>query len=393
MGTKKVGRTWAVVVFSVVLGIGLGKLFALTDRTYERLALFSQVMRKIVDHYVKKISEEELIYNAIKGMVSLLDPHSSFMTPDEYKEMTIQTKGKFGGLGIEITKKDWYILVISPIEDTPAWRAGIKPGDKIIKIEEESTKNMSLREAVKRLRGEPGTKVTITILRDNQEPFDIILTRAIIKVKSVKAHLLDGIVYVKIREFNSGTEKNLVRVLRKNGIFSGKISGVILDLRNNPGGLLDEGIDVADVFLKSGIIVKTSGRDTLHTYRAKKNADDAPDNVKLVVLVNKGSASASEIVAGALKDLKRAKIVGEKTFGKASVQTIFPMSDGSAIKLTTAYYLTPSGRNINKEGIEPDFEIKDERKLKPEELIGLSEEERLRQDKVVQFALKLIKGS
>ncbi len=330
---------------------------------YESLRLFSQVLELVEENYVKEVPTRDLIYGAIQGMLSNLDPHSSFLKPDDYKELQIETRGSFTGIGIEITIRDGVLTVVAPIEGTPAWKAGLKPGDKIIKINGKPTKGMSLIEAVKLLRGPKGTKVTISIFREGfKELKDITLVRDVIPIKSVRYRMLEpGYGYVRISSFQEKTASELRKALKE--LEKEGLKGLILDLRNNPGGLLDAAVEVADEFLEEGLIVYTKGRrkDQNFKFEARPNKDKHA--YPLVVLVNAGSASASEIVAGALQDHHRAVILGTKTFGKGSVQTIIPLPDGSAVRLTTAQYYTPSGRSIQAEGIEPDLEIPE---IKPE---------------------------
>ena len=382
------------------LGFGVNKLFAIPDSVYDRLQTFSEVIKKISDYYVDRLSYDEIIQKALKGTVGILDPFSAYMTASEFKEMTVETKGEFGGLGIEITKKTErdFITIISPIEDTPAWRAGLKSGDKIIKINGEPTETMTIGEAVSKLRGPKGTTVTITILREGvEEPFDVPIVRDIIKIINVKPKILDNdILYIRVTNFQERTAENVKKVFKENGLYSEKLKGVIVDIRNNPGGLLDEAIKVSDVFLESGTIVSTKGRKTEHFYKANKNDFDFPSGVSLIVLVNKGSASASEILSGAIKDNKKGIILGEKTFGKASVQTILPLRDGSALRLTTARYFTPSGRSIDHEGINPDIFYKKTKleELSPEKAFEEAMEIRKNpeKDEVVKFAMEIIRG-
>ncbi len=322
---------------------------------YEKLKIFAKVMAIIDNNYVDKVNDVNLVDDAIKGMVSSLDPHSSYMTKKEYNELKVVTTGKFGGLGIEITLKDGILTVIAPIEDTPAFRAGIKAKDMIMKINGKSTLGMSLQDAVKMMRGKPNTKVTITILRSKkQKPFDLTITRAIIHVKSVKYKKIDNIGYLRILQFQQGTTKEVENALSK----LKNIKGLVIDLRNNPGGLLQEAIGVSDLFVKQGVIVSIRGRNKDDTQYFYADNDNNEPTYPIVVLINSGSASASEIVAGCLKDDKRAIIMGVKSFGKGSVQSIIPLSDGSALRLTTARYYTPSGRSIQAVGIEPDVKVK-----------------------------------
>lgn len=334
------------------------KVVAVSNTTYESLKIFTDVLGIVQESYAESVDTKELVYNAIKGMVKGLDPHSSFMTPEDYTEMQIDTKGSFGGIGIEIGLKDNILTVVSPIEDTPAHTAGILAGDKIVKIGDKSTKDMALNEAVNMMRGPKDTQVIISIMREGfTEPKPFTITRAIIKVKSIKAKTLEeGFGYVRIVQFQENTgadlEKNLKELQAK-----GKLKGLILDLRNNPGGLLQEAVSVSNLFVDNGLIVYTKGRapgqDMTFNADNMKTQPDYP----IIILVNGGSASASEIVAGALQDHKRAIILGTPTFGKGSVQTIIPLSDGSAVRLTTSKYYTPSGRSIQAKGIEPDIVV------------------------------------
>jgi carboxyl-terminal processing protease len=360
------GRLRIIIVFVLVflVGVSVGKgmekvLAASSTGTYKSLEQFIDVLNLIKENYVDEVDTNTLITNAIRGMVSGLDPHSAFFTPDEYKEFQVETTGSFGGLGIELGIIDNYPGIISPIEDTPAWRIGLKAGDKIVAIEGKPTNGMTLMDAVKKLRGKPGTQVTISIMREGfTKPRDYTITRENINIKSVKYEVLDGnIAYIRIVQFQERTSADLRAALdaivKKT---NGNIKGIILDLRNDPGGLLSKSVEVADDFIDDGIIVYTKGRVSGSdiTFTAKKEGT-LPDDIPMVVLVNGGSASASEIVAGALKDHKRAILVGEKTYGKGSVQTIMPLPDGSGLKITTAKYFTPNGISIQDKGIIPDI--------------------------------------
>ena len=331
------------------------------NNTYESLKVFTDVLGIIQENYAEPVDNKELIYNATKGMVKGLDPHSSFMTPDEYNEMQIDTKGSFGGIGIEIGMRDNILTVVAPIEDTPADKAGIKAGDKIIKIGDKFTKDLSLSEAVGLMRGPKDTPVTISIMREgfkDLKPFTI--NRAIIKVKSVKSKTLeDGFGYVRIVQFQENTSVDLEKALKELTGKNGKLKGLVLDLRNNPGGLLKEAVSVSNEFIGSGLIVYTKGRVEDQNMTFSADGSNTQPDYPMIVLVNGGSASASEIVAGALQDHKRAIILGTQTFGKGSVQTIIPLSDGSAVRLTTSKYYTPSGRSIQAKGIEPDIIVGD----------------------------------
>jgi carboxyl-terminal processing protease len=328
---------------------------------YESIELFTDVMAIVKKSYVEEVDTKKLIYGAINGMLSSLDPHSSFMTPETYKEMKIDTKGAFGGLGIEISVKDGVLTVISPIEDTPAFKAGIKAGDMILKIDGKFTKDLNINDAVKRMRGQKGSKVVLTIMREGfDKPKDFPIVRDIIQVKSVRSNLMDGgYGYVRIAQFQEKTDEDLLKVLKAmKGEYKGELKGLVLDMRNDPGGLLDQAVKVADHFVPDGqMIVYTEGRekDSKMQFTAKKGGKEP--NYPIVVLINGGSASASEIVAGALQDHKRAIILGTQSFGKGSVQTIIPLSDDSGLRLTTARYYTPKGRSIQAKGITPDITV------------------------------------
>ena len=329
------------------------------EDTYRYLKLFSEVLNIVEDQYVKKVDTKGLIYGAINGMLSSLDPHSAFLTPEDYKELQIETRGKFGGIGIEITIKDGLLTVVAPLEGTPAARAGIQPNDHIIKINGELTRDMTLMEAVQKMRGPRGTKVHLTILREGQSrPLEFDLVRDIIRIRSVSTRPLEkGYGYIRISSFQSGTAKDLRDALKKLEKVNAPMRGLVLDLRNNPGGLLDEAVAVADEFLDEGLIVYTKGRLKSQQMQFEAKKDSRLHPYPMVVLVNGGSASASEIVAGALQDHKRALIVGEPTFGKGSVQTVIPLEGGCAVRLTTSLYYTPSGRCIQATGIKPDVII------------------------------------
>ena len=350
-----------VVVATLVLLIFSGGVqhgtTAIED-TYEKLKVFTEILSLVQSNYVDDVNSKELIYGAVKGMLETLDPHSSFMSPDAFREMQVETQGSFGGLGIEITVKDRMLTVVAPIEGTPADRAGIHPGDRIVKIEGQFTKDLTLMDAVRRLRGPKGSKVTISILREGQlEPFDVTLVREVIEVKSVRQKELgDGIFYIRIASFQERTSKDLERALEQ--AQKSNSNALILDLRNDPGGLLNQAVAVSDMFLDKGqLIVYTRGRQKDQDLRFTAEHASGFPKLPMVVLVNGGSASASEIVAGALQDWKRAVILGTKTFGKGSVQTVIPLSDGSGLRLTTAKYFTPKGRSIHGSGIVPDIVV------------------------------------
>lgn len=329
---------------------------AKTQDTYKHLEIFSNVLSIVKKSYVEEIDTEEIIEGAIKGMLTTLDPHSSFMKPDDFKELQVETKGSFSGIGIEIAIRDGILTVVSPIEGTPAFKKGLKAGDKIVKIEDEPTKDFTLMEAVKRLRGTKGTKVTISIHRKGwRELKKVTIVRDVIPLHSVKSRWLEpGYSYVRITNFQSKTTKDLKKVLKE---FSDKeeIKGLLLDLRSDPGGLLDQAVKVSDLFLRNGVIVSTKGRIKEQNMTYKAHSGGVYYDFPMVVLVNEGSASASEIVAGALQDHKRAMILGAQTFGKGSVQTIIPMNNGAGLRLTTARYYTPNGTSIQAKGITPDI--------------------------------------
>ncbi|MBW7956913.1 MAG: S41 family peptidase [Deltaproteobacteria bacterium] len=340
---------------------GVQKSASVPEGTYENLKLYTDVLGIVQDSYAEDIDSKDVIYNSIKGMVKGLDPHSSFMTPEEYKEMQVDTRGSFGGLGIEIGMRDNTLTVVAPIEDTPAFKAGLLAGDKIVKIGDKHTKDISIQDAIGLMRGPKGTPVTIHIMREGfDEPKPFTIVRAIIKVKSVKYKMLEeGIGYVKLNQFQERTSEDLDKALKDlasktNG---GMLTGLVLDLRNNPGGLLQEAVSVSNEFLDSGLIVYTKGRAPGQNMSFSADKARSQPDYPMIVLVNNGSASASEIVAGALQDHKRAIVMGVPTFGKGSVQTIIPLSDGSAVRLTTSKYYTPSGRSIQAKGIEPDIVV------------------------------------
>ncbi len=332
------------------------------SETYRQLNLFGDVFEKVRADYVEEVSDKELIEAAINGMLTSLDPHSSYLNAESFDEMRTQTRGEFGGLGIEVTMEEGLVRVVSPIDGTPASRAGIQPGDFITHLDGEPVMGLTLSEAVDKMRGPVNSKITLTIRRANEETFDVNLTRDIIKIQSVRSRLEGDIGYIRITSFNEQTDTGLeeaVRRLKKEA--GGKLSGVVLDLRNNPGGLLDQAVAVADAFLEKGEIVSTRGRKADEAQRFNAKEGDLIDGLPMVVLVNAGSASASEIVAGALQDHARAIILGTETFGKGSVQTIIPVPGHGAIRLTTARYYTPSGRSIQALGISPDIVVEQAR--------------------------------
>ena len=326
------------------------------QETYKQLNLFGDVFQRVQEQYVEEVTDKKLIEAAISGMLQSLDPHSSYLNPESYKDMQVKTKGKFGGLGIEITMEDGVVKVVSPIDDTPAANAGMTSGDLIIGINGESIRGLSINDAVSQLRGPVGSKIVITVVRDKKDPFEIEIIRDVIKIKSVRHNIIKNIGYVRLTTFSdtttSGLEKSVDEIKKKLGE---KFQGLILDLRNNPGGLLNQSISVTDAFLNQGEIVSTQGRKDDDTSRIFSKKGDIIGGKPMIVLINSGSASASEIVAGALKDHSRAIIVGTRSFGKGSVQSIIPLSGNGAMRLTTARYYTPSGVSIQAKGIEPDI--------------------------------------
>ncbi|MEE8450139.1 MAG: S41 family peptidase [Thermodesulfobacteriota bacterium] len=377
---------WLILIVLVVQGDLPSGGTASGREAYQTLKVFSDVLAIVQRDYVKSVDSKELVYGAIKGMLGELDPHSSFMTPDMFKEVQAETKGEFGGLGIEITIKDGVLTVVSPFEGTPAFEAGIKPEDQIVKIEGVSSKGITLFEAVHKLRGRKGTKVTISIMRKAfSEPKEFTLTRALIEIQSVKTKILDnGLGYLRLSQFQERSSQDLrdklLALEQENG---GNLRGLVLDLRNNPGGLLDQAVEVSDEFIDSGLIVFTEGRRADAKVRFSASRNQRRHDYPMVVLVNGGSASASEIVAGALQDHRRAVILGTKTFGKGSVQTITPLEDGSGLRLTTAHYFTPSGRTIHDTGLIPDIVVAES----PERITGNVED-----DPQLARAVELLRG-
>lgn len=364
MFRKKIPTLLLTLTILVLLGvfsfgkIGVPKAGAASD--YQELQLFTDVLTIVKRSYVEEVTVKDLVYGAIEGMLASLDPHSGFMSPEIYKEMKVDTSGEFGGLGIEISMRDGILTIVSPIEDTPASRAGLQSGDQIIKINDAFTKDLEVMGAVHLMRGAPGTSITITIMRPAfEQPKPFTLEREVIKVKSVKSKTLEsGFGYIRLTQFQEQTGDDLGKALdqlRKEN--EGALQGLVLDLRNNPGGLLDQAVDVGDHFISEGLIVYTKGReDSAQMKFSAKSSGTEPD-YPMVVLINGGSASASEIVAGALHDHGRAVIMGTRSFGKGSVQTIIPLSDESGLRLTTAKYYTPNGTSIQARGIIPDIEV------------------------------------
>ena len=352
------GMVIAGTLVLLVFTGGVQRGIPAVEDTYEKLKVFTEILSLVQSNYVDEVNSRDLIYGAVKGMLDTLDPHSAFMPPDAFKEMQVETQGSFGGLGIEITVKDRTLTVVAPIDGTPAERAGIQPGDRIVKIEGQLTKDLTLMDAVRKLRGPKGSKVTISILREGSpEPMDVTLVRETIEVHSVRSKDLgDGMYYVRITSFQEKTSKDLEKALEQ--AQKAGTTALILDLRTDPGGLLNQAVAVSDMFLDKGqLIVYTQGRIKNQDLRFTAEHSNGLPKWPMVVLVNGGSASASEIVAGALQDWKRAVLIGTKTFGKGSVQTVIPLSDGSGLRLTTAKYFTPRGRSIHGIGITPDIVV------------------------------------
>src|SRR5260370_32745006 len=390
-----------LVVLTLSLGGSAVSKGTDSGATYEQLRLFTEVLSIVQNQYVDEVSPKDLIYSAIKGTLRGLDPHSSFLDPESYREMQVETSGSFGGLGTEITLKDDILTVVSPIEGTPAYRAGLQTGDRIVKIDGLSTKDMQLSDAVKRMRGKPGTKVTITTARRGwNEPKEFAIAREQIRVQSVRTQDLGGgIAYLKLRQFQEQSPGDMSAALDKAA--KAGMKALVLDLRNNPGGLLTAAVEVTEDFIDEGkLVVYTEGRVRNQNMRFSAHAKKSYPNLPMVVLVNQGSASASEIVAGALQDWGRAIIVGTQTFGKGSVQTIIPLSDGSGLRLTTAKYYTPTHRSIHGKGITPDIIVE-----APKPVPGQAAEstpppadeqarlvDQLKKDPQLQRALDLIKA-
>jgi len=355
--------------WTIVLGVSVLIVSAMTTRSvqvyaeerYQELQLFAKVLNLVQQYYVEEVDTKKLIYGGIKGMLRELDPHTNFLPPDIYKEFETETSGEFGGIGIEITVQNGILTVISPIEDTPAWKAGIKAGDKIIDIDGESTKGFSLAEAAQRLKGKKGQKIKLGIFRDGfDRPKDFVIERGTVKIKSVKYVDLDeGYAYTRITSFIENSASDLEKVLRAHEKKYKGVKGLIIDLRHNPGGLLDQAIQISDLFLEQGVIVSTMGRNQKEKEVVYAKKAGTLPNFPLIVLIDEYSASASEIVGGALQDNKRALIMGHRSFGKGSVQSVVKLGDGSGLKLTVGRYYTPSGRSIQAYGIVPDIELED----------------------------------
>jgi len=360
-------RMSAGVLTGIVLGLALSLSFGVFANKQEGaeaipledLRTFTDVYMRIKRNYVEDVNDSELLENAIRGMLSGLDPHSSYLSERDFRDLQIGTSGEFGGLGLEVGMEDGFVKVISPIDDTPASKAGVRAGDLIIRLDDKPVKGMSLNDAVNEMRGPKGTDITLTIMREGaDQPIRITLTRDTIRVRSVRSEMLEpGYAYLRISNFQSKTSQNLVDEVQKLQKEGNGLNGLILDLRNNPGGVLNGAVGVSDAFLEDGLIVYTEGRTADAQFRYQASPGDVLNGAPMVVLVNEGSASASEIVAGALQDHQRAVIMGSRTFGKGSVQTILPLKQDTALKLTTARYFTPDGRSIQAEGIEPDIKL------------------------------------
>ncbi|WP_024327192.1 S41 family peptidase [Thioalkalivibrio sp. AKL19] len=360
-------RTGYALIVGLVVGVMLSVSVAVyADRDngaqsalpVEDLQRFTDVYMRIKRNYVTEVDDKELLDNAIQGMLSGLDPHSAYLDEQDFEDMQVGTSGEFGGLGIEVGMEDGFVKVIAPIDDTPASRAGIEAGDLIIRLDGESVKGMSLSDAVAKMRGEKGSDITLTVLRDGEDrPMEITITRDVIQVQSVRSEVLeDGYGYVRISNFQQRTARDLVRAI-EDLQEQGELKGLVLDLRNNPGGILNGAVGVSDAFLEEGLIVYTEGRLEDSQFRYQASPGDVLKGAPMVILVNRGSASASEIVAGALQDHRRAVVMGQNTFGKGSVQTILPLTQNTGIKLTTARYFTPEGRSIQEDGIDPDIRL------------------------------------
>src|SRR5690349_15073704 len=375
---KRLGLVAAAVGMVVLLALQqyVGAASSNTSETYKQLNLFGDVFALVRGDYVDEVNDDTLIEGAINGMLTSLDPHSNYLNAKNFTDMKVQTRGEFGGLGIEVSMENGLVKVVSPIDDTPAANAGLKPGDLITHLDGTPVQGLTLPEAVEKMRGPVNSDINLTVRREGREPFDVKLTRAIIKIRSVRSHL-EGkdIGYIRITSFNEQTDVNLNNAMKKlKQDAAKKLAGIVLDLRNNPGGLLDQAVAVSDAFLDRGEIVSTRGRRSDDAQRYNARPGDIASGLPVVVLINGGSASASEIVAGALQDHHRAIIMGTKSFGKGSVQTIMQVTGGGAIRLTTALYFTPSGRSIQKEGIKPDIEVEQAKVETIQQRAGFREE-------------------
>lgn len=361
--TNILTKSATFIIMAVIAGMALPSLTTAqsqnSEETYRQLSLFGDVFQRVRSSYVEEIADKELIEAAINGMLTSLDPHSSFLPDDSFRKMQVQTTGRFGGLGIEVTLDSGFVKVVSPIDDTPAAKAGLQPEDYIIAVDEETILGLTLNEAVERMRGPIGSEVIITVQRGQDEPFDVLIIRDEIKIKSVRSELFEDVGYVRITTFSEQTTPGLINAVDELMSQAGEagLAGLVLDVRNNPGGLLGEAIKVSDAFLEEGEIVATRGRNDADISHAYATPGDIAAGLPIVVLINSGSASASEIVAGALKDHNRAILMGNRSFGKGSVQSVIPMNGFGAMRLTTARYYTPSGISIQAKGISPDIEV------------------------------------
>lgn len=355
-----------IIIYTLIIGLISSCAIAKEQKkeedinTYELLNIFGEVMERTKVSYVEEVSDKQLIESAINGMLTSLDPHSSYLNAEDFKYMNEQTSGKFGGLGIEITMENSVVKIISPLDDTPAAKAGLKAGDYITDIDGETVVGQTLNEVVSKLRGKVGTKVKVTIRRVNEKPFTVTLVRDEIKIQSVKHEIKnEDILYIRISAFNEDIDENIKKAVKEaQGKLKNKLTGIVIDVRNNPGGLLDQAVKVSDLFLEQGEIVSTRSRNEEDTVKFSATPGDIADNLPIVLMINEGSASAAEILAGALQDHHRAVILGEKSFGKGSVQTVIPLRNNAAMRVTTARYYTPSGRSIQAKGIEPDIKVK-----------------------------------
>ncbi|MDX5360173.1 MAG: S41 family peptidase [Alphaproteobacteria bacterium] len=365
----------AVGLSASVAFVGLPVAGAADSDTYRQLNLFGEIFETVRAQYVEQVDDARLIEAAVNGMLTSLDPHSSYLSPKNFRDMQVQTRGEFGGLGIEVTMENGLVKVVAPIDDTPASRADIRPGDLVTQIDGEPVLGLTLREAVEKMRGPVDTDITLTIQREGaEEPFNVTLTRAIIEIRAVRSRAENDVGVIRVTTFNEHTTENLQAAIDDlKGQIGEKLAGFILDLRNNPGGLLNEAVSVSDTFLERGEIVSTRGRDPKDTERYSATPGDMADGKPIIVLINGGSASASEIVAGALQDHRRAIVLGTQSFGKGSVQTIMPLGGRGALRLTTSRYYTPSGRSIQAKGITPDIEVAQARLEPLEQRGGISE--------------------
>ncbi len=372
---RQIFKVAGAAAFALVLGL---QAQAAEENTFRQLELFGDIFERVRADYVDEVGDEQLIEAAINGMLSSLDPHSAYLNEKNYRDMQVQTRGEFGGLGIEVTMEQGLVKVVSPIDDTPAHRAGLKPGDFITHIDGDTVLGLNLSAAVEKMRGRVNTDIILTIRREGEEPFDVTITRAVITIQSVRSRVEDDVGYLRITNFNEQTQPGLERAISKiTEELGDRLIGYVLDLRNNPGGLLTQAVSVSDSFLERGEIVSTRGREEGEASRFNASPGDLAGGLPVVVLINEGSASASEIVAGALQDHRRAIVVGTRSFGKGSVQTIMPIPGAGAMRLTTARYYTPSGRSIQQTGIEPDIFVEQAR-LEPVETRRRLREENLR---------------